>query len=98
MEEFISTVEKQYDYIIFDTPPVGVVLDAIPVIAQSDGVVLVVKHNSTMYPELKKTIETLKYSKAKILGIIMNDIEPVDSKKYSKYKKGYGYGYGDYGY
>ena len=94
MMEFIKELEKEFDYIIFDTPPVGVVIDSLPLVKQSDGVVLVVKHNSTTYPDLKKIIETINRNNGKILGVIVNNVESVKSHKYGK---GYGYGYG-YGY
>lgn len=94
MREFIKELEKDFDYIIFDTPPVGVVIDSLPLVKQSDGVVLVIKHNSTTYPDLKKIIETINRNNGKILGIIVNNVESVKSHKYGK---GYGYGYG-YGY
>ena len=91
MKEFVKELEKDFDYIIFDTPPVGVVIDSLPLIKQSDGVVLVVKHNSTTYPDLKKVIDTISRNNGKILGVIVNNVESVKSHKYGK---GYGYGYG----
>ena len=94
MIEFIKELEKEFDYIIFDTPPVGVVIDSLPLVKQSDGVVLVIKHNSTTYPDLKKITETINRNNGKILGVIVNNVESVKSHKYGK---GYGYGYG-YGY
>ncbi len=97
MQEFVKTVEKDYDYIIFDTPPVGVVVDSLPLVKQSDGVVLVVKHNSTTYPALKKVIDVLNRNGGKIIGIIVNNVESVKTKKFGKGGKGYGYEYG-YGY
>ena len=45
MFDLIKTLEKNYDYIIFDTPPIGVVIDALPIMKASDGVVIVVKNN-----------------------------------------------------
>ena len=96
MADFVKMVEKDYDYIIFDTPPIGVVIDAVPIIKASDGVVVVVKNNSTTYPQLNKTLETLERSGGKTLGIIINKVKPSETKKY---KKGYGnYTYGYYGY
>lgn len=96
MTDFIKVIEKDFDYIIFDTPPVGVVIDAIPIIKTSDGVVIVAKNNETTYPELSKTIEILRRSDAKILGIILNRVVPADARKGKSYK-GYGsyYGYGN---
>lgn len=96
MIEFVKELEKEFDYIIFDTPPVGVVIDSLPLVKQSDGVVLVIKHNSTTYPDLKKVIETINRNSGKILGVIVNNVDSVRSHKYGK-GDGYGYGYG-YGY
>ncbi len=96
MADFIKTVEKDYDYIIFDTPPIGVVIDAVPIIKASDGVVVVVKNNSTTYPQLNKTLDTLNRSGGKTLGIIINKVKPSETRKYKKGNYGYSYGY--YGY
>ena len=90
MKELVESLEKKYDYIIFDTPPVGVVSDAIPMVKLSDGVVLVAKNNYTTYPDLSKTIDTIKRADGKILGAIINKIEMSHSQK-SKYYKNYGY-------
>lgn len=96
MADFIKTVEKDYDYIIFDTPPIGVVIDAVPIIKASDGVVVVVKNNSTTYPQLNKTLDTLNRSGGKTLGIIINKVKPSETRKYKKGNYEYSYGY--YGY
>ena len=95
MADFIEMAEKKYDYIIFDTPPIGVVIDAIPLIQTSDGVVVIVKNDSTTYPELNKTLETINRSGGKTLGVIINKVRPSESRKY---KRGYDSSYGYYGY
>lgn len=98
MSELIKRLENEYDYIIFDCPPIGVVIDSVPIVKEADGVVIVVKHNSTTYPQYNKTVDVLKRSGAKIVGVIMNSVDPIGSKKYGYGKgKGYGYNYG-YGY
>ncbi len=93
MHDLVKTLEKEYDYIIFDTPPIGVVIDAVPIIKSSDGVVVVVKNNVTTYPQLNKTLDTLKRSGGKTLGIIVNKVKPTETRKG---KSDYSYGY--YGY
>lgn len=95
MADFVKQMEKEYDYIIFDTPPIGVVIDAMPMIKTADGVVVVVKNNSTTYPQLNKTLDTLQRAGGKTLGIIINKVKPSEHKKYKKYG---GYSYGYYGY
>lgn len=94
MADFIEEAEKHYDYIIFDTPPISVVIDAIPVIKLSDGVVVVIRNNVTTYPELQRTLDTVTRSGGKNLGVIINKVDSLETKKY---KKGYGSTYGYYG-
>lgn len=91
MADFLKEISKDYDYIIIDTPPVNVVSDALPLVRESDGVVLVVRSNQSTHPELQKAISSLEFIDAKILGFVINY---VDSKA-EKYKSGsYQYGYG----
>lgn len=110
MKEFLNSVSKDFDYIIIDTPPLNVVSDALPLIRQSDGIVLVVRNNQTTHPELQKALSSLEFIDAKILGFVVNFVEskagkggdtPYNSYNYSGYgSRGRGYygyyGYGDY--
>lgn len=91
MSEFIKEVAQHFDYIIIDTPPINVVSDALPVIRESDGVVMVVRANSSTHPELQKALDALKFIDAKILGFVVN----YESENRSKH--GY-YNYSDYTY
>ena len=75
MSDVIRQLEKEYDYIIFDAPPVAVVIDAVPIIKHSDGVVLVVRNNSTTYPHLNKTIDIINRSGGKAIGVIVNRVK-----------------------
>lgn len=59
MSEFIKEISQHFDYIIIDTPPINVVSDALPVIRESDGVVMVVRSNSSTHPELQKRLTLL---------------------------------------
>lgn len=93
MADFLKEVSKHFDYIIIDTPPINVVSDALPVIRESDGVVMVVRANASTHPELQKALDALKFIDAKILGFVVN----YESEKRSKYGY-YKYGYSDYTY
>lgn len=81
MEEMIKELEESYDYIIFDTPPVNMVMDAVPLCKLADGVIVVVKHKNTTHPELSKAVEALKRNNSKILGVILNGIPSVQTSK-----------------
>lgn len=84
METLVQQMESKYNYIIFDTPPVNVVIDALALANLSDGFVIVVKEGSSLHPELRRTIMTLEHAKIKILGVILNGskLETKDNYKY----------------
>lgn len=90
MADLIKTAEKEYDYIIFDTPPVDIVIDAVPILKAADGVVIVARNNSTTYPELAKTVETVERTDAKIIGVILNRVKPQETRKGKGYYSRYG--------
>lgn len=99
MTEFLDDVSKDFDYIIIDTPPINVVSDSLPLIRESDGVVLVVRSNQSTHPELQRALASLDFIDAKILGFVVNFAESKAGKygRYSRYNYGK-YGYGKYGY
>lgn len=94
MDNLINELEEKFDYIFIDTPPVGVVTDAVIVSNKIMGTVIVTRQNVTTKDNLKDTIETLERTGGKILGIIFNDVDFENSDYKNSYKKhGYGYGY-----
>lgn len=93
MADFLKEISKHFDYIIVDTPPINLVSDALPVVRMSDGIILVVKSNSSTHPELDKTIEALRFIKANIIGFVVNFVED-KGKRYGRYSYGKKYGYG----
>ena len=99
MSDFLQQISKDFDYIIIDTPPINVVSDALPLIRESDGIVLVVRSNHSTHPELQKALSALEFIDAKILGFVVNFVESKAAKYYSKGSYDYGtYGaYGAYG-
>jgi capsular exopolysaccharide synthesis family protein len=70
MNNLLSSLKEKYDFIIIDTPPVNVVSDALPLIKNSDGVVLVAREMMVTYREFNKLIASLEMINANILGII----------------------------
>ena len=101
--ELLETARKEYDYVIIDTPPIGQVIDPAIVAQQTDGVIFLISQANISYKYAQKQIEQMRKSGCRILGAVLNKVDP-DEKGgyyggyYGKYsKKGYGYGYG-YGY
>lgn len=101
--ELVEKTKKEYDYVIIDTPPIGQVIDPAIVAQQTDGVIFLVSQANVSYKYAQKQIEQLKRSGCRILGAVLNKVDPEGKGSYyggyyGKYYKGkYGYGYG-YGY
>lgn len=97
-KELVLTVEylvKNFDYIIFDLPPVNAVSDALLVSKLTHGMIMVVRKNYNNQWELSEAMRQLKIVDAKILGFVVSEPDSKDGKhKYYK-KYGYGYGYGE---
>lgn len=93
----IEIVRGLYDYVIIDTPPLGLVIDAAILAHHSDASLLVTKAGADKRRTITKVKEQLEQSGAVFLGVILNKVDnTVD--RYGSYG-GYGaYGnYGDYG-
>ncbi len=96
MCEVLDELGKVYDYIFLDTPPVNVVTDALVIAKFVSGILVVAKQKQTPHDLLKKTISSLQFAEAKILGFLMNE-EMAKKQIYRhryKYRSKYGYGYG----
>ena len=85
--ELIKGLYEDYDYIIFDNAPIGVVADALLLKDLIAGFVVVVRERSTTHGDLQKIIDGTKLSDSKILGIIEIGCDLGQGKR----KKGYYY-------
>ncbi|HHE05877.1 MAG TPA: polysaccharide biosynthesis tyrosine autokinase, partial [Epsilonproteobacteria bacterium] len=87
--QIIGQLEQEYDYILFDTAPIGSVTDANMLLKHSDIVLLVMKVNEAEKIYLKHFDKMVEEKNIKSAGIILNGVKLHKSKSY-----GYGYGYG----
>lgn len=84
----MSDLEKQFDYLVLDTPPFGIINDASALMRQADGVVVVARFNQTQEPELQHLLEQLNQVHADILGTVLTDF---DYKQTSDYRYNFYY-------
>jgi protein-tyrosine kinase len=75
LRNLLNLFKKNYDYVIFDSPPVISVTDAGILGAQTDGVVMVVKANRTQKGVIGHAEDLLKQAQAKVLGFILTNIQ-----------------------
>ncbi|MCI9843853.1 exopolysaccharide transport family protein [Flavobacterium pectinovorum] len=93
MGEFIDELKKTYDYIILDTPPVGLVADALELVQFSDVTLYVVRQNYSKKEMITLLNNRVKRGELSNVSIVLNGFE-----NKAKYGSTYGYGYyGSYG-
>ena len=90
----IETVRGLYDYVIIDTPPLGLVIDAAILAHHSDASLLVTKAGEDRRRTVTKVKEQLEQSGSVFLGIILNKYD-IHLDEYGSYGS-YGV-YGNYG-
>ena len=89
----IEFVRDRFDYIILDTPPLGMVPDAEEFANFSDATLIVVRQDVALAPNINDAIDTMNKTNAHLIGFIYNDARgglPGSGNHY-------GYGYGGYG-
>ncbi len=96
MVALLNQLREEYDYIIIDTPPVLLLSDALALSPAVDGAVLVCRHQVSYISDIERALDTLKFSKVNVLGVVVNDYKTPKSKGY--YGGYYGYGYKKYYY
>ena len=69
-DKLLKDVSDDYDYIIFDTPPIGVVSDALLLKDKLAGYVVVLRERSTTHGDIQKLLESIKLADTKILGFV----------------------------
>ena len=87
MKDLMDSVSKEYDYVLVDVPPVNAVSDARVIAKQLDGVLYLVRQKQTELDAVKHGIAQLKLAEARMLGFIINGIDPEENKYcYKEYK------------
>ena len=99
MEEIIESAKKEFDFVIIDTAPCGILADAAIVAGYADTSVIVIKQDCAPARKIKRAIDNIENSGIEILGCIYNNAERSFGKpsfygKKSGYDYGYGYSYG----
>jgi protein-tyrosine kinase len=88
MKRVVASAATRFDWVIVDSPPVGVLADARLVSETVDAAVLVVRAAVTRFQDLEAAIGTL--GAERILGVVLNAVDPLEirSEGYYKYYSG----------
>ena len=74
LADFLAEMRRRFDYVLVDTPPVGV-SDSAVLAANGDGVLLVLDSQSTRKGPLREALRTLRGVGANVLGTVLNNFE-----------------------
>ncbi|TGY01918.1 GumC family protein [Bacteroides acidifaciens] len=99
LEKAVETLKKNFDYVILDTAPVGLVTDTLLIGRVADLSVYVCRADYTRKAEFTLINELAENNKLPNLCIAINGLD-LQKKKYGYYygygkRYGYGYGYGE---
>ena len=94
-KEVFDEVRDDFDYVFVDTPPCGLVSDAMFIAQASDAVVYVIYQDTVRVGKIKSTLNNLLSTDIRVLGCVLNGtIGGTGGYNYGGYGYGYGYGYG----
>jgi len=84
LQRVLTKLSESFDTIIFDSPPLLPVADALLIGSQVEGVVVVARAGRTTRPSLRGAFRLLEQVGANVFGVVLNDR--------GKRRRGYGYG------
>ncbi|MBW6482128.1 MAG: polysaccharide biosynthesis tyrosine autokinase [Vicingaceae bacterium] len=92
LEKVIEKLKKQYDYIMIDNPPIGLVSDAMETLKKADYPIYVFKNEYSRKNFINNIDKLILENGIKKLAIILNAVDFKD--KYYSYGYNYSYSYG----
>ncbi|GAB3264820.1 tyrosine-protein kinase [Larkinella harenae] len=97
VDDLFHQLRERFQYIIVDSPPVGLVTDAQILAEKTDATMYVVRHEVTPKLHMKMVDNLYKEQRFRKLSLVLNSINESGAYGY-EYGYGYGYGYGSGGY
>lgn len=94
MKEFLADMQKRYDIILIDTPPVIAVTDAQVISTLVDGMILVISSGVTQTELAKRSQDLILKVGGKVIGLVLNNFDVYNTySAYYKYYRYYNYYY-----
>jgi len=94
--KLFENLKEKYEYIIIDTPPVGLVADALELFKYANAIMYMIRQDYTQRGMPKMIDGKYENGEVKNISYVLNDFE-VKNRYGEGYGYGYGYGYGKYG-
>ena len=87
LDVLIKVLRKSFDYVIIDTPPLGIVSDGQMIAGKTDGCILVVRAHETSREAVRNSLQQLRQVECPLLGLVLNRLE--GSRSHGYYTKTY---------
>jgi succinoglycan biosynthesis transport protein ExoP len=92
MDSLVAYLRQRFDFVMFDTPPLLAVSDALAMGPMADAIILIVRGGLTPIPALKQAKQKLDAHKLKCLGVVLNGVDLLEqdgyyAKQYYHYSK-----------
>jgi polysaccharide biosynthesis transport protein len=88
MGQLLASLETDFAVIILDSAPLLPITDTVLLSTKVDGVLMVAKAQDVSRYAVRQACERLVYVKAKILGVVLNNID-IHSPEYNEYRGSY---------
>jgi len=104
ISEFFDWARKNYDRVVIDSPPFGIVSDVIVLANLADSVMMMCCPDRTRFRPIKYAVRHLTEAGARVIGVVVNDVDFGRRSTFSHYDYHYRYAYkyasqyGAYGY
>jgi capsular exopolysaccharide synthesis family protein len=85
LRRLVERLRREYEVILIDTPPVLEIPDARLLSRIADGVIFIARSRRTTIDAAASATQRLAFDKARVLGVVLNDWNPKQSRYYSRY-------------
>ena len=75
MKELVEWLSRRFDVVLIDTPPVGVLVDAVAMAKFCDGALLVVGYRKGSQNEISDAVKNIRQTGCKMLGAVLNGVK-----------------------
>src|SRR5690606_1775787 len=84
--QLLARLNKEFDLIVVDSPPVGAVSDSLLIADRVDEVIYVCRFNRASRKHIRQYTKQLEAGKSELLGIVLNGLSPRRIEYYSNYR------------
>jgi len=85
MKGMIEELKREYDVVMLDAPPLLAVVDGVIISSFGDSIVFIIQAGKTTLRPFLQALEELKRAKAKVIGVLFNEVKAKGEKYYSPF-------------